>query len=108
MSLYKICFYVPIADVDRVKQAMFDAGAGRTGPNDSYDHCAWQTRGQGQFRPLPGSQPAIGQQDQEEFVDEYKVEMICAEECLPKSIGALKKTHPYEQAAYQVWPLHDI
>jgi len=108
MSLCKICVYVPTADADKVKQAMFDAGAGKIGPNDEYDHCAWQTAGQGQFRPLDGSNPAIGEQQQDTFVEELKIEMVCSINVLPAVVQALKTAHPYEQPAYQAWPLLDI
>ncbi len=56
--MYKLCYYVPESHLEVTKQAIFDAGAGRVG---NYDCCCWQVRGQGQFRPLPGSQPFIGQ-----------------------------------------------
>ncbi len=53
--MYKICFYVPESHLEKVKEALFATGAGRIG---DYDHCCWQTRGTGQFRPL-ASRPAI-------------------------------------------------
>ena len=53
-ALYKIELYVPESHLTAVKTAMFEAGAGRVG---NYDLCAWQTRGEGQFRPLDGSRP---------------------------------------------------
>jgi len=80
-----------------VKTAMFEAGAGRVG---NYDCCAWQTRGEGQFRPLNGSTPFIGNQGQIETVIEYKLELVCEEPCLKAVIAALKRAHPYEEVAY--------
>jgi hypothetical protein len=56
--MYKLSFFVPPSHVDGVKDAVFAAGGGHIG---NYDHCAWQTMGQGQFRALDGSQPFIGQ-----------------------------------------------
>ncbi len=56
--MYKISFYVPEPDANQVKEAMFAAGAGVLG---AYDHVAWQTLGTGQFRPLNGSNPSIGE-----------------------------------------------
>ena len=56
--MYKLCFFVPDAHVEAVKQAVFASGAGRIG---NYEACCWQVLGQGQFRPLPGSQPFIGE-----------------------------------------------
>lgn len=103
--MYKICFYAPVDAVDTVKNAMFDAGAGKIG---NYDACCWQTLGHGQFRPLENSDPAIGKQGELEFVDEYKVEMVCTDNCVKEVISAMKKSHPYEEVAYDVWKLADL
>lgn len=102
--MYKICFYVPYDHVEKVKQAIFDAGAGRIG---NYDNCSWQCPGIGQFRALNGSQPFIGEQDKIEKVDEYKVEMVCDEKNIKAAMKALKSTHPYEEPAYEVYKLED-
>ena len=97
--LYKIELYVPESHLAAVKTAMFEAGAGRVG---NYDCCAWQTRGEGQFRPLDGSSPFLGNQGQIETVIEHKLEMVCEEQCLEAVIAALKRAHPYEEVAYTV------
>ena len=97
--LYKIELYVPESHLAAVKTAMFEAGAGRVG---NYDCCAWQTRGQGQFRPLDGSSPFLGNQGQIETVIEHKLEMVCEEQCLEAVIAVLKRAHPYEEVAYTV------
>ena len=76
---------------------MFEVGAGKVG---NYDCCAWQTRGEGQFRPLDGSTPFLGNQGQIETVIEYKLELVCEEPCLKAVIAALKRAHPYEEVAY--------
>lgn len=104
MDLYQICFYVPASHLEHVKQAMFRAGAGQY---NEYDQCAWQTLGQGQFKPLPGSQPFIGQTNQLTQCPEYKVEMICFEDRIKASIAAFLEAHPYEQPAYSVYKLID-
>lgn len=103
--MFVICFYVPKENVDSVKHAMFEKGAGRIG---HYSGCAWQVLGEGQFTPLEGSHPAIGQQNIVEKVMEYKVEMVCEEEYLTEVIAALKSAHPYEQPAYYVWRTETI
>lgn len=76
---------------------MFEVGAGKVG---NYDCCAWQTRGEGQFRPLDGSTPFLGNQGQIETVIEYKLELVCEEPCLKAVIAALKRAHPYDEVAY--------
>jgi hypothetical protein len=97
--MYKITLYVPVTHAEPVKQAMFAAGAGRIG---NYDSCAWQVLGVGQFRPLAGANPFLGQVGAVESVAEYKVEMVCADDCLRPAIQALKAIHPYEEPAYDV------
>lgn len=99
MPLYKIEFYVPESHLETVKSAMFDAGAGKLG---DYDCCAWQTAGEGQYLPREGSRPFMGEQDKLEMLTEYKVEMVCAQECIHAAIEAMKQTHPYEEVAYSV------
>jgi hypothetical protein len=100
--MYKLCFYVPESHLDVVKTAVFTAGAGRIG---DYDNCAWQVLGEGQFRPLAGSQPFIGQQNVVEKLAEWKVEMVCEDALIRDVIAALKTAHPYEEPAYDVWRL---
>lgn len=97
--MYKITFYVPVSHVEAVKSAMFAAGAGRIG---DYDCCAWQVLGVGQFRPLIGATPFIGEIDHIEQVAEYKVEMVCATAHIMLVLAALKSSHPYEEPAYNV------
>ncbi|MBA6116066.1 NGG1p interacting factor NIF3 [Pseudomonas putida] len=103
--MYKLAFFVPASHVDVVKAAVFAAGGGRIG---DYDHCAWQTLGQGQFRPLHGSQPYLGQTGQVEVVEEWKVELVVADDRVVQVVAALKHSHPYETPAYEVWRLAEF
>ncbi len=103
--MYKIATYIPSDHLEKVKQAMFEQGAGRLG---NYDHCCWQILGQGQFRPLLKSNPTLGQKGRLETVEEYLVEMICDEKVLKPVINALKQAHPYEEPAYAVVRLEEI
>lgn len=103
--MYKLCFYVPETHLDSVKQSLFAAGAGRIG---AYDRCCWQVLGQGQFRPLAGSNPSLGQQDQLETLPEWKVELVVEDELIHGVIGALKSAHPYETPAFEVWHLSNL
>jgi len=97
--MYKICFYVPASHLEAVKDALFTAGAGRIG---NYDRCSWQCLGEGQFRPLAGSEPALGQQNVVANVAEYKVELVCSDEHIDAAIAALRNHHPYEEPAFDV------
>ena len=103
--MYKLAFFVPASHVEVVKAAVFAAGGGRIG---DYDHCAWQTLGQGQFRPLDGSQPFLGQTGQVEVVEEWKVELVVADNLIAQAVAALKQSHPYETPAYEVWRLAEF
>ncbi|MHC8406012.1 MULTISPECIES: YqfO family protein [unclassified Pseudomonas] len=103
--MYKLSFFVPDSHVDGVKSAVFAAGGGRIG---AYDHCAWQVLGQGQFRPLEGSQPFIGEAGQVEQVEEWKVELVVADELIVAAVAALKLSHPYETPAYEVVRLEEF
>ena len=106
--MYKLVFYVPESHLELVKQAIFAVGGGLY---EGYDQCCWQVAGQGQFRPLDGSKPFIGQTAQVNTVDEFKVEMICSAENIMSATKALIHAHPYEQPAYQIMPflsLHDL
>ena len=104
MPLHCLIFYVPEANAEAVKSAVFAAGGGRIG---KYDCCCWQTAGSGQFRPLNGSHPAIGRQNTIEHVLEIKVELVVRSELLPAVIAALREAHPYETPAYFHWPVSD-
>ena len=103
--VYKIAYFVPENYLDSTKNAMFAAGAGRIG---NYESCAWQTLGQGQFRPIQGAAPFIGELQTLTCVAEYKVELVCAAACIVAAIAALKQAHPYETPAYEVYSLSDF
>ncbi|HKS12513.1 MAG TPA: YqfO family protein [Pseudomonas sp.] len=100
--MYKLAFFVPPSHVEAVKAEVFAEGGGRIG---DYDHCAWQVLGQGQFRPLDGSQPFLGQTGVVEQVEEWRVELVVADELIVQVVAALKRSHPYETPAYEVWKL---
>lgn len=95
--MYRINFYVPI---EHVKSAMFAAGAGRIG---LYEQCCFEYRGQGQFKPLSGSDAFIGEVGQLETVEELKIEMVCEQSLIKQVLQAMIKAHPYEEPAYDVY-----
>ncbi|WP_370981472.1 NGG1p interacting factor NIF3 [Agaribacterium sp. ZY112] len=97
--MYKLVVFIPEQQLESVKQAMFDAGAGKLG---NYAECCWQTKGLGQFRPLPGSQPHLGELHALHQVDEWRVELLCEEQKIQSVVDALKRAHPYEEPAYDV------
>jgi hypothetical protein len=103
--MYKLCFYVPENHLETVKQAVFTAGGGHIG---DYDSCCWQSAGQGQFRPMAGANPFLGEHNTLSQVSEYKVELVCDDACIRPVIAALKLAHPYEEPAYDVILLADL
>ena len=100
--MYKLAFYVPESALTTVKNALFAKGAGRY---KNYDCCAWQTLGQGQYRPLSDSQPFAGEIDQINHAAEYLVEVICQDNCIADVITELKRVHPYETPAFSAWKI---
>ncbi|HOE61539.1 MAG TPA: NGG1p interacting factor NIF3 [Kiritimatiellia bacterium] len=95
--MLKLTVYIPETHLESVKAALFAAGAGRYA---AYDHCCWQVLGEGQFRPLAGSSPYIGNTGSVTRVAEYRVEMICAEAECAAVTAALRAAHPYEEPAF--------
>ena len=88
-SMYKLCFYVPDSHLEAVKKAVFAIGAGRIG---AYDSCCWQVLGQGQYRPLEGSQPFRANRAGATRAG-VEVEMVVADELIHDSVKAMKKAH---------------
>lgn len=94
-----LVFYVPIPDTDEVLQALFAVGAGTIG---AYDCCAFVAPGVGQFRPLPGANPRIGEVGSLELVAENRVELTFPRRLRETVVTALRTAHPYEEPAFHV------
>ncbi len=103
--MYKLNFFVPSEYKERVKEALFKIGAGRY---KNYEYCSFETLGIGQFKPINSADPYIGELNKIERVQEYKVEMICADELIERAVEVLKEAHPYEEAAYEVIEMKNI
>lgn len=103
--MYKFIGYIPETHLECVKTALFNAGAGQLG---DYSHCSWQVLGLGQFKPLKGANPAIGEIDKIEYVSEWRVETVVPDERLSAVVAAYKQAHPYEVPAYEVYVMVDV
>jgi len=103
--MLKLTFYVPVELAESVKTALFNVGVGKIG---NYEHCSFQTLGTGQFRPLQGANPHIGQIEKLEKVEELRVEMVLDDIILGDAIRALKNSHPYETPAFDVVKCLDV
>ncbi|WP_438970104.1 NGG1p interacting factor NIF3 [Methylophaga sp.] len=101
----KLVFFVPESHKESVKTAIFDVGAGYY---DGYDCCSWESQGMGQFRPLAGSDPFIGEQDKIEKVPEFRVETVCPASKIKLILETLISAHPYETPAYEVWSIKTL
>ena len=103
--MYKLSFFVPKEQKEEVKEALFSIGVGAY---ENYDKCSWEVKGTGQFRPLQGANPFLGNIGEVEKVVEYKVEMICKDALIQKAVAILKEAHPYEEVAYEVIKLAEL
>lgn len=103
--MYKLVFFVPETHLEQVKNAVFATGAGKIG---DYEHCCFETRGTGQFRPLAGADPFLGEAGEVARVAEVKVELVCSAELLNDAVSALRTAHPYEEPAFDAWPIMNL
>jgi len=100
----KLAVYVPSGHVEEVRNALSGAGAGWIG---NYSHCTFMTPGTGTFKPLEGTNPYIGRTGELERVAEYKLETIVPSGKADAVVRAMREAHPYEEAAYDLYPLEN-
>ncbi len=97
--MHKLIVFIPEDAKERVKDALFEAGAGRLG---AYSRCSWECLGVGQFLPQPTANPHIGQPGVVEQVQEWRVELLVPDTVLYAVIDALFASHPYEEPAFDL------
>jgi len=98
----KLVVFVPAEALDAVRDAVFAAGAGRIG---EYERCSWYTEGTGTFLGGAGTSPAVGERGVEERVPELRLETVFPDECHDDVVAALRRAHPYEEPAFDVYAL---
>jgi hypothetical protein len=98
----KLVVFVPAEALEAVRDAVFAAGAGRIG---DYERCSWYTEGTGTFVGGPGTDPAVGERGVEERVPELRLETVFPEARHDDVVAALRRAHPYEEPAFDVYPL---
>jgi hypothetical protein len=98
----KLVVFVPAEALDAVRDALFDVGAGRIG---DYERCSWYTEGTGTFLGGETTAPTIGERGREERVPELRLETVFPAERQDEVLAALRKAHPYEEPAYDVYAL---
>lgn len=100
----KLAVFVPAGHAQNVRNAVTKAGAGWIG---NYSHCTFMTPGTGTFKPLEGTNPFIGRTGEIEQVEEVRLEAIVPAGRLNDVIPAMLKSHPYEEVAYDLYPLEN-
>ena len=100
----KLVVFVPREALDTVREALFAAGAGRIG---DYERCSWYTAGTGTFLGGESTDPAVGESGREEHVPELRVETVVPGDAIADVVAALRAAHPYEEPAFEVYPLLD-
>ena len=104
-QLIKLVTFVPNKDTEAVRLAMFMAGAGQIG---DYDQCSFNTEGTGSFRAGENTDPYVGNKGTLHFESETKVEVIVPKPIISKVVKALLDAHPYEEVAYDLYPLLNL
>jgi hypothetical protein len=98
----KLVWFVPANALDQTRAAVFTAGAGVIG---EYERCSWFTAGTGTFLAREGADPAVGEVGEEEHVPEYRVETVVPDDRADAVVAALRAAHPYEEVAFDLYPL---
>jgi dinuclear metal center YbgI/SA1388 family protein len=98
----KVVVFVPDADLARVSDAMFAAGAGHIG---QYSECSFRLSGTGTFFGSDSTNPTVGEKGRREEVNEWRLETVCEESTVQRVLGAMHRAHSYEEPAYDVYPL---
>jgi len=102
---YKLVWFVPREALETTRDAVFAAGGGRIGV---YTRCSWYTAGTGTFLAGEGADPSIGRVGREERVSELRVETVVPVAQAAEIVRALREAHPYEEAAFELYPLVDL
>lgn len=100
----KFVVFVPISHADIIRKVLGEAGAGRIG---NYDFCSFSTHGIGRFRGVEGANPAIGEVGKYEAVEEERIEVVVPREILNEVIEKVKSNHPYEEVAFDIYPIEN-
>ena len=98
----KLVVFVPVEALEAVRHALFGAGAGRIG---KYERCSWYTPGTGTFLAGDGASPVIGELGREVRAPELRLETVYPVECEGEVLAALRAAHPYEEPAFDLYPL---
>lgn len=101
----KLVVFVPLSHADIVRKALGEVRAGKIG---NYDFCSFSSRGTGRFRGNENANPSIGETGKYEAVEEERIEVIVPREILKEVIEKVKSVHPYEEVAFDIYPLETV
>ncbi len=104
-TLAKIVTYVPLGNLDEVRNAMFEAGAGHIG---DYDECSFSTEGSGSFRPLDGARPHVGEVGERHLEAEVRLEVVAERWNVGRVQSAMQVAHPYEEVAHDIFMMDNL
>jgi dinuclear metal center YbgI/SA1388 family protein len=102
--LSKLVTFVPEAHADKVREVIFSAGAGHIG---NYDSCSYNLSGTGTFRGGESTNPFVGEKGKLHHENEIRIETIVPKNIMSKVLSAMIAAHPYEEVAYDVYPLEN-
>jgi len=102
MEKLKIVVFVPLTHAEKVREVIGKAGGGILG---NYYYCSFSSKGTGRFKPNKKANPHIGKANILEKVEEEKIEFICSRNKAKLIIKEIKKVHPYEELALDIYPL---
>lgn len=103
-ALRKLVVFCPLAEAEKVRNAIFLAGGGHIG---NYDQCSFNAEGLGSFRGNSETNPFVGQKGALHFEQELRIETIVPAHLVPKVVSAMLEAHPYEEVAYDIIPLEN-
>ena len=103
-QLKKLVTFIPVESVEKVRTAVFDAGAGHIG---NYDYCGYNLEGTGSLRAGESTNPFVGEKGQVHYEKEIRFETIFPGWLQSKIIKVLFEAHPYEEVAYDIYPLEN-
>jgi dinuclear metal center YbgI/SA1388 family protein len=101
-TLYKIVTFCPVKEADNVRNAIFSAGAGVIG---NYNECSFNIDGEGTFKANKDAIPYVGEHDKRHTENEVRIETIFPTHLQNAVVSALLNAHPYEEVAYDIYPI---
>lgn len=101
----KVVVFVPESHTDIIREVIGKSGAGKIG---NYAYCSFSSQGVGRFIPNDGAHPTIGQVGKLESVQEERIEFICDRNLVENIVAEIKKVHPYEEVAFDLYSLEEL